>query len=321
MGPFFQRVSRRIRAVEPDWLLFAELDPGEGLAHGFPKDTPRGTVNASHWYDIVTLGTKQFDFPTWVNPWSGRKLEGADAIEEQYTKQLGFIKENARTLNDGQGAPTLIGEFGIPFDLDQAAAYKAWAAGDRSGKPWEKHVIAFDLMYNAMDKLLISSTHWNYTASNRNDQAVGDGWNQEDLSIYSIDQRADRNDINSGGRALEGFVRPYPRSIAGRPLKVKFKRETGLFRFVYEAFGDGETEIFVPRLAIPERLQRRSRRRQSHPRRCQPIAPHRRRHAGQGRRHGDASLNRRARFKFCCHPGLVPGSRSGKLQASGRPPA
>lgn len=251
MGPFFQRVAEAVRDIEPDWLLFAELDPGESSAHGFPKDTPRGTVNASHWYDIVTLGTKTFGFPTWINPYSGRTLEGADAIEEAYTKQLGFIKNNAMTLNDGQGAPTLIGEFGIPYDLHDAAAYKAWAAGDRSDAPWEKHVIALDLMYSAMDKLLISSTHWNYTASNRNDQAVGDGWNQEDLSIYSIDQRTNKNDINSGGRALAGFVRPYARSIAGRPLKVKFKRETGLFRFVYEASSDAESEIFVPALQYP----------------------------------------------------------------------
>ena len=59
-----------------------------------------------------------------------------------------------------------------------------------------------------MQCLLMNSTQWNYTASNRNDQAVGDGWNQEDLSIYSIDQRSDPADINSGGRALKGFVRP-----------------------------------------------------------------------------------------------------------------
>ncbi len=251
MGPFFQRVARAMRDIEPDWLLFAELDPGEGFAHGFPEDTPRGTVNASHWYDIVTLGTKTFGFPTWVNPYNGRTLEGADAIEEYYTKQLGFIKEHSKGLNDGQGAPTLIGEFGIPYDLHDAAAYKAWAAGDKSDGPWEKHVVALDLTYNALDKLLISSTQWNYTASNRNDQAVGDGWNQEDLSIYSVDQRDNRNDINSGGRALEGFVRPYPRSTAGRPLKVKFKRETGNFRFVFEALGEGETEIFVPELQYP----------------------------------------------------------------------
>lgn len=250
MLPFFHRVAERIRAIDPDWLLFAELDAAR-VGHGFPADAPRGTVNASHWYDVVTLSTKEFNFPVWVNPYSGRTLEGAEAIEGAYTRQLGFIKETAKTLNDGTGAPTLIGEFGIPFDLDHAAAYKAWAAGDRGPKPWERHVIALDLMYNALDTLLISSTQWNYTASNRNDQAVGDGWNQEDLSIYSVDQRGNSNDINSGGRALEGFVRPYARAIAGRPLKMKFKRETGAFRFVYEATGEGETEIFVPKLQYP----------------------------------------------------------------------
>ncbi len=251
MGPFFTHVAERVRAINKDWLLFAELDPGSGLGHGFPPDTPERTVNASHWYDIVTLSTKRFDFPVKINPYTGRTTEGADAIEASYVRQLGRLKDASRTLNSGTGAPALLGEFGIPFDLDDAAAYKAWDAGDRSEGPWEKHIIALDLMYNALDQLLMNSTQWNYTASNRNDQAVGDGWNQEDLSIYSIDQRSDPADINSGGRALKGFVRPYARVVAGRPLKMKFKRETGTFRFVYEAEGRGETEIFVPRLQYP----------------------------------------------------------------------
>ncbi len=251
MGPFFARVAERMRAINKDWLLFAELDPGAGLGHGFPPDTPERTVNASHWYDIVTLSTKRFDFPVKVNPYTGRSIEGAEAIEASYTRQLGRLKDASKTLNSGTGAPALLGEFGIPYDLDEAAAYKAWDAGDRSEGPWEKHVIALDLMYNALDQLLMNSTQWNYTASNRNDQAVGDGWNQEDLSIYSIDQRTDPSDINSGGRGLKGFVRPYARIVAGRPLKMKFKRETGTFRFVYEADGAGETEIFIPNLQYP----------------------------------------------------------------------
>ena len=242
MAPFFQAAAARVRAIDPDWLLFAEVDPWR-LSHGFPKEMPRGTVNASHWYDINTLASKEFRMPPTPEKMQSR--------EEAYARGLGYIKSIATTLNDGTGAPTLIGEFGIPFDLDHAAAYKAWAAGERGPKPWESHVVALDLMYNVLDTLLISSTQWNYTASNRNDQAVGDGWNQEDLSVYSADQRVS-NDIDSGGRALEGFVRPYARSIAGRPLKMKFKRETGAFRFVYEARGEGETEIFVPRLQYPD---------------------------------------------------------------------
>ena len=251
MGPFFARVAERVRAINKDWLLFAELDPGAGLGHGFPPDMPERTVNASHWYDIVTLSTKRFDFPVKVNPYTGRTTEGADAIEASYVRQLGRLKDASVTLNGGEGAPALLGEFGIPFDLDEAAAYKAWDAGDRTEVPWEKHIIALDRMYNALDQLLMNSTQWNYTASNRNDQAVGDGWNQEDLSIYSIDQRTDPSDIDSGGRGLKGFVRPYARAISGRPLKMKFKRESGAFRFVYEAEEGGETEIFVPRLQYP----------------------------------------------------------------------
>lgn len=253
MAPFFNRVADTVREENADWLIFAELDPATGLfGGGFPDATPARSVNASHWYDIVTLATKTFNYPTAVNPFSGRVLEGRDAIAGHYKKQLGRIKAAAETLNGGTGAPTLIGECGIPFDLDDAAAYKAWDAGDRSGAPWEKHVLALELMYDALDELQLNSTQWNYTASNRNDQAVGDGWNQEDLSIFSRDQQTDPADINSGGRALEGFVRPYARRVAGAPEDMRFDRESGTFRIAYRANGGGETELFVPDIQYPD---------------------------------------------------------------------
>src|SRR5208283_5940271 len=97
---------------------------------------------------------------------------------------------------------------------------------------------------------LIGSTQWNYTASNRNDLAIGDGWNQEDLSIFSRDQQTDPADINSGGRALAGFVRPYARATQGIPRTMKFDRISGTFEFVFECdpSAAGSTEIFVPRI-------------------------------------------------------------------------
>lgn len=250
MAPFFNRVADGIREIKSDWMVFAELDPFRGLSgEGFPEGSPDNTVNASHWYDIVTLVTKVFMYPTAVNPFNGRVIEGPEAIQAQYVEQLDLIKQAARTLNGGKGAPTLIGEFGIPYDLDQAAAYKAWAAGDHSEKPWEMHKTSLDLMYNAMDALLLSTAHWNYTASNSNDQAIGDGWNQEDLSIFSRDQQDNPLDKDSGGRGLKGFCRPYVRRAQGELLSHGFDLKTRKFKAEIKLDSEAsETELYIPRL-------------------------------------------------------------------------
>ncbi len=252
MGPFFARVAVNIRAINPDWMLFAEMDPLSGFfGPGFPPDTPPNTVNASHWYDVTTLATKTFNrnFNLELN---GDAMAAEVAqIQERYTRQLGKIASISDTLNGG--APTLIGECGIPFDLNGVEAYRAFHSGDRSDAPWTPHIIALDLMYNALDTLLISNTQWNYTVSNRNDLAIGDGWNQEDLSIFSRDQQIDPGDINSGGRALKGFVRPYTQATQGVPRKARFDRLAGTFEFVFDADPaiSGATEIFVPRIQYP----------------------------------------------------------------------
>ena len=246
MTPFFQRVASEIRKIDNDWLVFAELDPFRGMTgEGFPP-VPERTVNASHWYDIVTLVTKTFMYPTALNPFTSKILNGAGEIEGSYAAALGRIKEASKTIPGG--APTLIGEFGIPYDLEGCAAYDAWAKGDRSDGPWEKHVIALDLMYNAMDRHLLNSTQWNYTASNLNDVSCGDGWNQEDLSVYSRDQE--------GGRGVEGFVRPYVRRCQGVLREMRFDRALGEFSFTFEtdASINGRTEVYVPSIHYPRGL-------------------------------------------------------------------
>ena len=252
MGPFFARVAENIREINPDWILFAELDPLSGFfGPGFPADTPPNTVNAGHWYDVVTLSTKTFNPNFSLGAMTGEVAEAAEHLQARYEHQLGKIARMSETVNGG--APTLIGECGIPFDLNGAEAYRAFKAGDRSDTPWTPHIIALDLMYNALDTLLINSTQWNYTASNRNDLAIGDGWNQEDLSIFSRDQQTNPADINSGGRALAGFVRPYAMATQGIPRKMKFDRVTGLFDYTFDAdpAAARATEIFVPRLQYP----------------------------------------------------------------------
>lgn len=243
MAPFFDRVAQEIRKINNDWLVFAEMDPFRSMTgEGFPP-VPERTVNASHWYDIVTLVTKTFMYPTAINPFTSKVLNGAAEIEASYASALGRLKDASKTIPGG--APTLIGEFGIPYDLDGCAAYQAWANGDRSSAPWEKHIIALDLMYNAMDRHLLNSTQWNYTASNRNDPACGDSWNQEDLSVYSKDQE--------GGRAVEGFVRPFVRACQGTLGEMRFEREAGTFAFSFDADASiaRPTEVFVPDIQFP----------------------------------------------------------------------
>jgi len=249
--PFWQAVAESIRKYNPDWIVFAEKEAAEGMMKpGFPDKVPENIVNASHWYDGLTLMTKKFR-PFNIDIATYQPAIGYKAIEKKYIRELGRIKKSSKGINGG--CPTLIGEFGIPFDLDEGKAYRKDAKGDHSSRPWKKHILALDLIYNALDHLLLHSTHWNYTAHNRNDLRIGDCWNQEDLSLYSIDQRHRPADIQSGGRAMEGWVRPFVRYVQGSLRKMRFSRREGIFVLEYRADPRIHlpTEIFVPELQYP----------------------------------------------------------------------
>lgn len=231
MAPFIRAVAQTVRAVRDDWLVFAELDPFEAaMGHGFPAGMPERCVNANHWYDARTLVTKTFD-------------PGFDAerLRARYLRELSRVREHGEALD----MPTVVGEFGIPYDLNGGEAYRRWAAGERGEAIWIAHERALALMYDAIDELGLSSMHWNYTASNRNDLRIGDGWNQEDLSIFSPDQQDGGHD---GGRAIRGFSRPYVRAAQGRIAAQRFDWATGLFTADIEIDPEVETpsELYVP---------------------------------------------------------------------------
>lgn len=231
MAPFMRAVAQTVRSVREDWLLFAELDPFEAATgHGFPAGMPERTVNANHWYDARTLVTKTFDAD--FDP---------ERLRSRYLRELSRIREHGEALD----APSLIGEFGIPYDLNGGEAYRRWAEGERGEAIWAAHERALSLMYDAMDELGLSSTQWNYTASNRNDLRIGDGWNQEDLSIFSRDQQAGGSD---GGRAVRGFSRPYVRAAQGRIAAQRFDWSAGLFTAEIDVDPGivAPTELYVP---------------------------------------------------------------------------
>jgi hypothetical protein len=239
--PFANRFARAIRSVDPGAIIFLEGEPRRSALAWKPGDAPN-IAYAPHWYDGLTLYLKRFIRWLAVDHDTGRVIFGPGRIERSFHDQLARRVRTA--ANSLDGIPVLIGEFGIPFDLQGGKAYRS---GD-----FRAQAAALDRSYRAIESNLLSSTLWNYTADN--DNAHGDQWNGEDLSIFSRDQRHNPADINSGGRALSAAVRPYPICTAGEPLELRFdpKRHTFSYTFKHDAQVSAPTEIFVPRLHYPQ---------------------------------------------------------------------
>jgi hypothetical protein len=240
LRPFLEQYARQIRAIDPDAILFLEAPPRHAPFGWDPEKIPR-VVHAGHWYDGLTLFTKRYIPFLGVDFSTGKLVLGRRRVQRACVEQLARLKAEAEERMGG--IPTLVGEFGIPFDLGDKRAYQT---GDFS-----QQVQAMDRTFQALEANLLSGTLWNYTADN--DNRRGDQWNDEDLSIFSRDQQEDPDDLNSGGRALEAVVRPYAHKVAGEPLEMAFDlgRRTFRFAFRHDPAVAAATEVFVPNLQYP----------------------------------------------------------------------
>lgn len=234
--PFTKKFSETIHQVAPDALIFMEneVDDPSPKWHDAPQYK---IVYAPHWYDGITLITKRF-FPA-LGSHARRRAPvfGKRNINRSYSGQLAELKEEAS--EELRGVPVLIGEIGIPFDMHDK---KAYSNGD-----FTIQAKAMDRSMKAIEENMLNCTLWNYTADNVNSH--GDRWNDEDLSIFSPDQRSDNHDINSGGRALEAVIRPYPIATAGKPLRLIFNFKTRTFEFEFKSPKDSNpapTILFIP---------------------------------------------------------------------------
>jgi hypothetical protein len=240
LKPSINRYAMGIRKIHPDTFIFIAGEPYHPETMKWGPQDAKPVINASHWYDSITLITKKFS--TWYNYdiTRGKPVLTKRGIRKMFNRQLAMMKEASARM---QHVPTLIGEFGIPFDMNSKRAYRT--------NDFSSQVTALSMSYDALDSLLLHSTLWNYTADNTNQW--GDQWNLEDLSIFSRDQKKS-DDINSGGRAIKGFCRPYARRTAGTPLHMSLDLKKGRFLFMFEADPavDEPTEIFVPGVQYPE---------------------------------------------------------------------
>ena len=237
--PFIHRFATAIHSTSPHALVFAEPCRGHPLPVWGPQDPP--VVYSPHWYDGLVLMLK--DFTPWlgVDASAHRFVWSPWVIRRSYARQIRDFKRGAQ--EHFRGAPILVGEVGVPFNLRHKSAYRK---GDFS-----LTVRAMDRSLRAMDDGLVSYTLWNYTADNSN--ARGDQWNDEDLSIFSRDQQQDPSDLDSGGRALAAVVRPYAMATAGEPLRMSFNLRTRTFEFefLHNPAVRAPTEFFLPRLQYP----------------------------------------------------------------------
>lgn len=240
LKPFLQRFAQAIRSITPPAIIFIETTPATDLPRWDPTDVPN-VVNATHWYDVFALFTALFVPLLSVDVYTRRPVLGLKRVRELFRAQVGAIKQ--ASLKRMGGVPTLLGEFGVSFNMPFRLNYRFNWFGMQE---W-----ALDATFRALETHLLNGTLWNYTADNTN--PAGDVWNMEDLSIFSRDQQRNPADINSGGRALRAVVRPYPRCTAGEPLALIFdyRRKYFSFSFRHDPAISAPTEIFVPLLHFP----------------------------------------------------------------------
>jgi len=227
--PFTLKFIESMKEADEKTFFFLEGIPsGTGVpSHPeWSENDPPNVINAFHWYDGFSLFIKHFSRLFTMNPEKAAIVIGKKRMREYFYECLAKgVKWSAGHMG---GVPSLLGEFGLAFDINKRRAYKS---GDYS-----LHEEALSMYYDAVDENLLHSTIWNYTADNTN--KTGDNWNDEDLSIFSEGKE----------RAVGGWKRPYPMATAGIPIWFQWDRKKGFLEYFFKADGAiaAPTVIYIP---------------------------------------------------------------------------
>ncbi|KIJ10826.1 glycoside hydrolase family 5 protein [Paxillus involutus ATCC 200175] len=214
-----------IRAAHPASIAFIQA-PVFAIPPPIPESLLRGRAcHSTHYYDGLTLVTRHWN---WFNADALGLLRGKysspifavkvgeSAIRACLQSQLGVLKEDAVNLGAVQDAgsseppvnprryPTIIGEIGTPFDMDNKKAYDS---SSKSYGDYSNQEKALDASLNATDgPNALNYTVWTYCPDSSH--MWGDGWNMEDLSLWSGD------DMVGTGRSAAGWHAEAAGSIA-----------------------------------------------------------------------------------------------------------
>ncbi|KAK8861362.1 hypothetical protein IAR55_002181 [Kwoniella newhampshirensis] len=182
--------SSRVRLHHPEAIHFIQA-PVLHQPPKLPKSFLKGRACSSpHFYDGLTLMTKHWN---WFNAdaigvirkkyWSIVQAVrvGEGPIRKMVQEELAVLKQDTTDILGTY--PTLIGEIGIPYDMDGKKAY-GFVDGGRGEGDYSSQQRAMDCSMNACDgPNCLNYTIWNYVADNVHEW--GDNWNGEDLSLWS----------------------------------------------------------------------------------------------------------------------------------------
>ncbi|KAI8809721.1 glycoside hydrolase superfamily [Cladochytrium replicatum] len=256
--PFVERFTVAIRKHHPTAVIFVEpaansiapkirrtwLEKAGKKYEGVPVSNDGSWDRicfAPHFYDSLTLINKTFNTLFAPDLFGDKRKKYSNVflsvkffekgIKGCFRDQLGGLQDEGEE-HIGE-FPCLIGEIGIPMDLDGKGAYKT---GDYS-----KQIVALDAHISGLEANPgLHYTLWNYCPDNSN--TWGDGWNGEDLSIFSRDtvlaKIHDRpgalTPLDKGGRAMESFVRPAPIMVPGTLHLTAFDLKSDTFILVFK---------------------------------------------------------------------------------------
>ena len=223
MLPFWKKFASAIREEISDSLILTgpAIDLSNPRIHyATEADKIDGQVWAPHWYDSLTLLTRQF------RSWLGFSLSGSiPVLVFSPLVTRGFTADLVATKKGGQAVgPTVIGEIGVPWcGTAEATAHaldKSLTAAERAD----------------VDGVIL----WNYAPDHSVE--LGDCWNGEDLSI-----------VSQGQLRIPSAVRPYVIRLAGVVEKMSFDFACKRFELAFTSSSKDfdQSEIYIPRLHFP----------------------------------------------------------------------
>jgi hypothetical protein len=212
--PHWITYAQRIRQAHEEAIILVQ-PPVFAPPPRFEEDALQGRCAYSpHYYDGLTLITRHWN---WFNADAlgllrGKYLStlqavkiGESAIRKSLHEQLGYLQDDVPALGKGD-YPTVIGEIGTPFDMDDKRSY-GWTDGGKYKGDYGSQEKALDASLNACDAWAANSSKkdrgslnwsvWTYVPDDHTHE-WGDGWNMEDLSLWSPDDLGDDEEEEAG---------------------------------------------------------------------------------------------------------------------------